>query len=1482
MKSKSLLLSVLLAGIVTFVLLNAASAVTRFWVGAGTNAFWSTPQNWSGNVVPASGDDLHFLGGQTGTINNLLGAVRSIRFGGNGSFSIAAGSLVVTNGISATNLVNVNVIAAPITLAANQSVSNFSAGTGLFLTALDLNSRGVTFGGAGTNQIGTLIDTGGGGGLTNIGGMLVLVGSNSFAGPTVLNSGTNIILGVHQRSPVTWTAGKLTGTGRLGRITASGASAKVLAPGFNDTGILTTSNLVLTSAVTVAIRLTGTNAGVDYDQIVVTNANVTLGSASLSLTTSGISNVLVGTEFKIIDVFASSNSVSGVFAGLPEGAEMTNGGLRLSISYVGGTDNDVTFTVVGVVPTGVQRAAFNSANQGDTLLFTAPINAPSFLTNPYPAGTSFNQLRMRDDPSGSGGVGSVTLRGGLIRLEGGIQTFNSQQNDIAKFAVDLPLALNRDQTFSNSLPWELRLADVDLNGHTLTLDGHNTDGVGIRGIVVTGLVSGATSSSAIIKQTPHPVTLQPLGGVGTYAGPTTINTGVLTTIGTFASTMIANPGATFEGTGIVGGIQSTGGVVAPANILQSSGPVILDSASRFHIGLPSTPNTNSDRLVATAGINLGNATLVLTNGSVVALQDTNYIIISKTSMGLVTGTFAGLAEGAEFQSSGRFYRISYAGGDGNDVIVISTNKPPIFTPVGNQTIIEQIPFTLDINATDPEFTTLTYSLDPGSPTNATIASGSGILSWTPTEEQGPGVYNVIARVTDDGNPPKSATMSFQVTVVESNFPPVISAPVTVTGNELATNTFVVSATDPDNPPSPMTYSLLQAPAGMTINSTSSASAVVTWIPTELQGPSTNVVLIRVAETVGGQSSTQAVTVIAREINVPPDFQPIAGTNVLPGTFIERALVASDSDVPSNSLTFQLISPPTGAVIVSNAFFQWTPASNQVGQVNISVRCRDTNSPAFNSTSLSVTQQFTVNVGLLRIVLNTNDSGTNSLRQAILDVNTNAGGGQIWFNIPGSGPRKIAPLTVLPLMVRPTIVDGYTQPGSHPNTKTNGTDAAILIEISGENNPGNVGLSWGSVPVTIRGLCINRFTNSTAVVSGCASCGNRPTAGSVVEGCFIGTDPTGTFALPNRNGIDYLQTFNSRIGGPDVAQRNLISGNIIDAINPTQGDDGHNVFNLLIQNNLVGCDWTGTNALGNGGKGIVAPTGGVGGHGFDAYGCVIADNVFVANGVAGVEFGGTSNTFVRNKIGIGADGVTLLGNHGPGFDLFGTGHLVGGTNAGNGNIIAGNTGAGVRVNGQVITVLGNSIFRNGDLAIDLISAANNSQSNPVLTSATPMAGGLTVSGTLTSASNTSYRLEFFHTDNFLPNNQPQAGRLIGTAPVTTDNAGSVNFAIPFAGNIGAGFVTATATDPAGNTSEISPGVSFAGSVPGVRLDVARNGGQVRVYWVNTLTNFTLQSNSQVQNSNGWANVIGSPGNDGQRFFRDFAPTNSPLFFRLKSP
>ena len=120
---------------------------------------------------------------------------------------------------------------------------------------------------------------------------------------------------------------------------------------------------------------------------------------------------------------------------------------------------------------------------------------------------------------------------------------------------------------------------------------------------------------------------------------------------------------------------------------------------------------------------------------------------------------------------------------------------------------------------------------------------------------------------------------------------------------------------------------------------------------------------------------------------------------------------------------------------------------------------------------------------------------------------------------------------------------------------------LMVELSGENIPNGTGLFWIGRVVTIRGLCINRFTNGTGLDSGCASCGFIVTAGSIVEGCFIGTDISGTIALPNNVGVTFLQTHDARIGGPDVAQRNVISGNLQHAILPSQGFDGANLFNL---------------------------------------------------------------------------------------------------------------------------------------------------------------------------------------------------------------------------------------------------------------------------------------------------------------------------------
>ncbi len=201
------------------------------------------------------------------------------------------------------------------------------------------------------------------------------------------------------------------------------------------------------------------------------------------------------------------------------------------------------------------------------------------------------------------------------------------------------------------------------------------------------------------------------------------------------------------------------------------------------------------------------------------------------------------------------------------------------------------------------------------------------------------------------------------------------------------------------------------------------------------------------------------------------------------------------------------------------------------------------------------------------VTNTNDSGPGSLRQAILDANeSNAGTDLIAFNIPGAGVHTIRPTSPLRIEAAGTTIDGYTQPGASPNTQLTSDDAVLLIEISGELAGEGDGLGDGSSPrshgTTIRGLVINRFQRNVFVGG----------AGSRLEGCFIGTDPTGTAARTRANAVGVRGVGGPTIGGSLPAQRNVISGN--------DGLGIEHVAGAIIQGNFVGVDATGAVALPN--------------------------------------------------------------------------------------------------------------------------------------------------------------------------------------------------------------------------------------------------------------------------------------------------------------
>jgi hypothetical protein len=202
------------------------------------------------------------------------------------------------------------------------------------------------------------------------------------------------------------------------------------------------------------------------------------------------------------------------------------------------------------------------------------------------------------------------------------------------------------------------------------------------------------------------------------------------------------------------------------------------------------------------------------------------------------------------------------------------------------------------------------------------------------------------------------------------------------------------------------------------------------------------------------------------------------------------------------------------------------------------------------------------------------------------------------------------------------------------------------------------------------------------------------------------------------------------------------------------------------------------------------------------------NVISGNTLNGIRIfdGSTGNTIEGNKIGVDVSGTNPLANGGNGVALAASGNVTG-TAAGP-NVIAFNDGNGVYVtNGaNADPIQFNSIFSNGVIGISL-NGGNSGIAVPSLTYASSANGTTAVGGTVTGADSTTYQLQFFAASG-----TGQGKQMIGSASVTTTSTGSAMFELALAANSLAGSnITATATDPSGNTSEFATNISVISAV-----------------------------------------------------------------------
>ena len=332
-------------------------------VGTGRQTLVLVPVGFAGTTTIAGGT-LRLGDGVAGTfgmapiINNAsleFAAPSLVILGlsGSGNLTVSSGLSSCTNPLSHTGTTTVNAGAQ-----LNAAISN---GGRLTLDGTMVSNQSTTVGslvGSGTiaMDFGTTLFTGGdgstatfsgsvtgGGSMRKEGsGRLTLSGANTLLGSVLVDGGGLAVTG-SVSSPVIVFAGTLLGTGTVGDVFIGAGST--LAPGLSP-GVINTGNLALFG--TLAQEIFGATLGTQYDSINVTG---TVDVTGATLAISGPYVPLPGNTFTIINN-DGVDPVVGTFVGLPEGATVVINGVNATISYVGGTGNDVVLAVAPA-PAGI-------------------------------------------------------------------------------------------------------------------------------------------------------------------------------------------------------------------------------------------------------------------------------------------------------------------------------------------------------------------------------------------------------------------------------------------------------------------------------------------------------------------------------------------------------------------------------------------------------------------------------------------------------------------------------------------------------------------------------------------------------------------------------------------------------------------------------------------------------------------------------------------------------------------------------------------------------------------------------------------------------------------------------------------------------------------------------------------------------------------------------------------------------------------------
>ena len=292
------------------------------------------------------------------------------------------------------------------------------------------------------------------------------------------------------------------------------------------------------------------------------------------------------------------------------------------------------------------------------------------------------------------------------------------------------------------------------------------------------------------------------------------------------------------------------------------------------------------------------------------------------------------------------------------VTVTPINDPPVADDQ-SVTTQEDTSVLITLTASDVDGDTLTYSTT--SPSNGQLTGTAPNLTYTPDPNFN-GNDSFTFNVNDGLVDSNTATVS--ITVEETNVAPVLDPIGNKITDELTELTFTATATD-SNTGQILTFSLADGlggsiPAGASIGST---TGVFTWTPSEAQGPDTYTFDVVVTDDgIPPLSGSEKITVTVNEVNTAPTLDPIGDQTVAELTQLSFTATATDSDAPSQGLTFSLSDGaagqvPAGASIDSTTgIFSWTPTeSDGPGTLTFDVVVTDDGLPPLSdSETITVT------------------------------------------------------------------------------------------------------------------------------------------------------------------------------------------------------------------------------------------------------------------------------------------------------------------------------------------------------------------------------------------------------------------------------------------------------------------------------------------------------------------------------------------------